>query len=58
MLRQPWHRQLLQASSRMETMTLEQLLIQAHAVVTDNQGQEEPIVAAVQASQSQDPAIE
>ena len=39
----PQHvRQLLQASSRMETMTLEQLLTWARAVMTDNQGQIDP----------------
>ena len=45
-------RQLLRASSRMETITLKQLLTRARAVVTDDWGQEEPIVAAVQASWS------
>ena len=49
----PQHiRQLLQASSRMKTMTLKQLLTQAHAIMTDNQGQIDPIVVAMQASQS------
>ena len=33
-------------------MSLEQLLTWAHAVMTDNQGQIDPIVVAMQASQS------
>ena len=45
-------RLLLRASSWIETMTLEQLLTRAHAVVTNDQGQEEPIVAAAQRSQN------
>ena len=45
-------RQLLQALSRMETITLEQLQTQARTVVTDDRGQEEPIVAATQACNS------
>ena len=45
-------RQFLQASSRMETMTLEKLLTQARIVITDNQGQEELIFAAAQVSRS------
>ena len=49
----PQHvRQFLRASSRMEIMTLEQLLTRACAVMTDNQGQIDPIVVATQASRS------
>ena len=45
-------RQFIQVSSRMETMTLEQLLTRARAIMTDNQGQIDPIVVAARASQS------
>ena len=49
----PQHvRPLLQVSSRMETMTLGQLLTRARAVMTDNQGQIDPIVEAAQASRN------
>ena len=49
----PQHiRQLLRASSRMETMTLEELLARARAFMTDNQGQIDPIVVVAQANRS------
>ena len=49
----PQHvRQLLWPSSRMETLTLEQLLTWARAVMTYNQGQIDPIVVAAQTSRS------
>ena len=49
----PQHvRQLLWPSSRMETLTLVQLLTWARAVMTYNQGQIDPIVVAAQTSRS------